>query len=131
MSNNENQEPVKVKGKTKGRVKHVKEEEPPDVSMFGKASEMDDAILVIEGFRIPVIKAVLCLASPVLREIYQTATGEVPEAELLGQSLQDAIMFLTWIYPDNGQILTCKCFAVKYEALFEKIVQNAMCGKNE
>ena len=112
MSNNENQEPVKVKGKTKGRVKHVKEEEPPDVSMFGKASGMDDAILVVEGFRIPVIKAVLCLVSPVLREKYRTATGEVPEAELLGQSLQDAIMFLTWIYPDNGRSLTCKCFAV-------------------
>jgi len=110
MSKKENQKPVNVEGeaKAKGPVELVEEEQQPDVSMFGESSGLADAVLVVDGIRIPVIKAVLSIASPVLREKYRTAKDEVPEAELLGQSFKEVQLFLTWIYPDNCQTLTCK-----------------------
>ncbi|KAH3851178.1 hypothetical protein DPMN_093659 [Dreissena polymorpha] len=74
----------------------------PDVSMFGQSSGLEDVTLIVEGIRIPVIKALLSLTSPVFRAMFggewkEKFQNEIP---LPGKKVETFIPFLRCIYPD-------------------------------
>ena len=46
------------------------------------------------------LKAVLGIASPVLKDKFRAATGEPPEVKLPGRAFEEVRLFLECIYPD-------------------------------
>ncbi|KAH3851191.1 hypothetical protein DPMN_093671 [Dreissena polymorpha] len=75
-----------------------------DVSMFGESSGLADMTLILEDIRIPVIKALLVVTSPVFRTLLDSERKENDqnrnELTLQGKTFDTFIPFLRCIYPD-------------------------------
>ncbi|KAH3846126.1 hypothetical protein DPMN_088421 [Dreissena polymorpha] len=81
-----------------------------DVTKFGGESGLADVILVVEDVRIPVIKIVLSLVSPVFRAMFESEFKEknLKEISLPGKKLGPFLHFLNWIYPDIRATVTAQ-----------------------
>lgn len=77
---------------------------------FVEDNGQSDLTLLIEGRRVPVSKAVLCVASPVFRAMLQTDFKEKDQEEisLPGKRFKDFVEFLNCIYPDKMKHVTGK-----------------------
>ena len=81
-----------------------------DVSIFGESNGYADVTLVVEGRNNPVTKAVLGLASPVFRAMFQSDFQEIkaPTIPLPDKELHAFVMFLRCIYPNIIEHVTGK-----------------------
>ncbi|XP_052766580.1 kelch-like protein 38 [Mya arenaria] len=86
----------------------VEDELEVDVSIFGEIEGLADVTLVVEDRRIPVVKAVLSLASPVFRAMFQSDFKEKNQEEIRldGKKLDIFVTFLRCIYPDLEEEVT-------------------------
>ncbi|XP_053386389.1 BTB and MATH domain-containing protein 38-like [Mercenaria mercenaria] len=77
---------------------------------FGGETGQSDLTLVVEDHKIPVLKAVLCIASPVFRAMLESDFQEKSKREipLPGKSYEDFVEFLKCIYPDKMKKITEK-----------------------
>ncbi|XP_052767413.1 BTB and MATH domain-containing protein 36-like isoform X2 [Mya arenaria] len=89
-------------------IPEVEDELEVDLSVFGGAVGLADVTLVVEGRPIPVVKAVLSLASPVFRIIFQSNFKEKNQVEirLYGKKFDSFVTFLRCIYPDVEEEVT-------------------------
>lgn len=75
---------------------------------FVKENGQFDFTLVVENHKIHVSKAVLCIASPVFRTMFESDFKEKDqkEVELHGKKYDDVIEFLCCLYPDRQSSVT-------------------------
>ncbi|XP_053387644.1 uncharacterized protein LOC128551165 [Mercenaria mercenaria] len=88
---------------------------------FSERSWRTDFVLIVEGTRLHVSKAVLSLASPVFDTMFQSNFKErtCDELELPGKKLDDVLEFLRCIYPNTFTHIT-RDSAVKVLPLIEE-----------
>jgi hypothetical protein len=72
---------------------------------FCEENGIADLTLIVENHKIPVSKAVLCIASPVFRTMLKGHFREKTETEipLPGKRYKNFVEFLRCIYPDKMQ----------------------------
>jgi hypothetical protein len=73
-----------------------------EVLDFGEESGLADLKLTVEGRTIPVIKGLLCMASPKLCSILESTT----ELDLPEKKYDDVVEFLKCIYPNKLKTIT-------------------------
>ncbi|XP_052275137.1 TD and POZ domain-containing protein 3-like isoform X2 [Dreissena polymorpha] len=81
-----------------------------DVSDFGQSNDMADVTLIVGDIRIPVVKAVLSMASPVFQEMFKNEVKEktATEIPLPGKDADSFITFLRCFYPNQKEPITAK-----------------------
>lgn len=69
-----------------------------------------DLTLIVDKHKIHVLKAVLCIASPVFRTMFRSdfKEKEQNEIQLPGKKYNDVVSFLKCIYPNQVQNVTSK-----------------------
>jgi hypothetical protein len=75
---------------------------------FGGEIKQTDLTLIIEDHKIPVSKAVLCIASPVFRAMLEGDFQEKSKTEITlpGKNFEDFVEFLRCIYPNRLKNVT-------------------------
>ncbi|KAH3851198.1 BTB and MATH domain-containing protein 38-like [Dreissena polymorpha] len=79
-----------------------------DVSIFSEDSDLTDLTLIVEEIRIPVIKAVLSLSSPVFKKMFEGEWKEKNQSEvyLPEKKLVTFVPFLCCLYPNLKERIT-------------------------
>ncbi|XP_046570610.1 BTB and MATH domain-containing protein 38-like [Haliotis rubra] len=75
----------------------------PDYSMFSTPSSLTDVVLVVEGKKLHVSQALLCLASPAFLKMFEGDFKNKTEVPIADKKYADFVEFLLCIHPS-----TCK-----------------------
>ncbi|XP_071090207.1 BTB and MATH domain-containing protein 38-like [Haliotis cracherodii] len=84
-----------------------KEEEPAtpglDDSMFSTPSSLTDVALVVDGKKLHMSKALLCLASPAFLKMFEGDFKDKTEVPIADKKYADFVEFLLCVHPSTGK----------------------------
>lgn len=119
-------------GQAKENVDYVVSEEYNEITFVTKTGD-SDVTFKVEGHKIPVVKAVLSIASPVFAAMFESKfkEKEQSEIELPGKRFKDFVEFLSCLYPDKLEPVTRKNMyrILEYACEYQVEVLEKRCRK--